>query len=106
MKNYIVKRTKDGILLNCEALVKGLVVHTVPSGPFEIGDPSGESLALARAIADHYYGASLQDAAAARMATQQAPRILDAFLIHHHLPLGGQLEISSDVLDHFFSLAK
>lgn len=106
MKNYIVTRTKDGILLTCESLdKKGQVVRTVPSGPFDSGNASKQSKALALAIAMHYMGATPEDLAATAEAQRRAPQILDAFLLHHNLPLNAHLEISSDVLDRFFALA-
>ena len=104
MKNYLLDRTHDGLQLTAESLLKGQVVRTVPPGPFDCGNASKETLALAQAIADHYFGASPADLGATAEANRQAPRILEAFLIHARIPLGGRLELSGDVLDRFFSL--
>ena len=106
MKNYLLEHARDGIRLTAEALVKGQVVRTLPPGPFDTGNASKETLALAQAIANHYFGASPADLGATAEANRQAPRILEAFLIHARIPLGGRLEISGDVLTRFFSLAQ
>ena len=105
MKNYVVTKTKNGILLTCEALVKGKVIRTVPNGPFSIGDKSEQSTALAAAIMEHYYGVTPTDPAAKAEADRQAKPFFDAFLAHHKLTaLNSSLEISSDAIDRFFAL--
>ena len=72
---------------------------------YDSGNASKESLALATAIATHYYGSSPGDAAATAQAERAAPRILNAFLVHHKLPPGARLELTSNVLDSFFAQA-
>ena len=102
MKNYIIQRTKDGLLLICESLnKKGQVEKFVPSGPFEIGDASRESLALAAAIMTHYFGS---DAPAQAEVRRKTLPFLNGFLGHHKMALGATYEISSDVIDRWASL--
>lgn len=103
MKCYIIIRVRDGILFTCESLDKrGQVVRYKASG-FEIGCSSNKALALATAILSHYYG---NDPTAQAEAQRKTKPFLEAFLLHHNLPLNGKLEISSDVIDRFFALAQ
>lgn len=105
MKCYIIQRVRDGILLTCESLdKKGQVVRYVASG-FEIGCLSKKSLALANAIMLHYYDAVESNLPGKMEANRQAQPFLDAFLLHHSLPLNGKLEIPGEVIDRFFALA-
>ena len=105
MKNYLIQRTRSGVLLTAESLVKGKVVRTVPNGPFSIGDKSKESLALAAAVMEHYYGVPQSGLPGKMEAARQAKPFFDAFLAHHKLlALNSKLEISSDVIDRFMSL--
>ena len=105
MTNYIITQTPKGIVLTCEALdAKGQVVRTTPLGPFEVGARSLDSMRLALAIADHYFGASPSDPGATAEANRQAPRILDAFLLPVRLLPGATFELSGDVLNRFFDL--
>jgi hypothetical protein len=112
VKNYIITRTATGALeLVAEAEVidkdsKGRSVGThidtaiAPStAGFDIGNDSMGTFKLATFIMQHYMGAGGQDEAARR-----TKPFMEAFLIHHQLPPGARLEISSDVLDRFFSL--
>ncbi len=102
MKNYILQRTKDGLLLICEALdKKGQVVKFVPSGPFDIGNASEGTKALALAIMGHFYGVG---PVAKAEAQRQVQPFMDAFLLSHAMPLGAKYEIPDSVIDRFFSL--
>jgi hypothetical protein len=97
VKSYIISRSSDGTLrLICQSLVRGKLVETFPAGPFEIGDFSKETHALALAILLHYYGS---DAGGQAEAQRKAEAFLGAFLLTHTLPLGGSYEITSDVVD-------
>lgn len=102
MKAYIISRGLDGKLkLTCQALVKGKLVETFPAGPFEIGNASEETKALALEILRHYYGADAEDEA-----QRKAESFLGAFLLTHSLPPGGDYEITSDVIDRFVFLSQ
>lgn len=101
MKNYIIQQLRQGLLLTCEALVKGRVQKQVSLDSYDIGNSSKGTKALALAILLHYYGA---DAGGQAEAQRRAQSFMDAFLIHHQMPLNAKLEISSDVIDRFFSL--
>lgn len=105
MKCYLLSRGMDSILrLCCQALVKGKLVETFPAGPFDIGNGSKETQALALAILLHYYGAP--DAGAEDEAQRKKQPFLEAFLLTHSMPSGAKLEISSDVIDRFVFLSQ
>jgi hypothetical protein len=106
VKTYTIQRTRDGLLLTCEELKKGKVIKAVPSGPFDIGNASEKTKALASAVMSHYMGVTPQDFGAIAEAKRRTKPFLDAFLLHHKLPLNGRIVISSDVIDRFFSLYK
>lgn len=106
MKLYTIQRVKDGLLLTCEGLnKKNQVEKSVPEGPFDIGNASKETKALALAIMSHYYGASPSDPGATAEAQRKAGPFQDAFLLAHSMPLNAKYEISSDVIDRFFALS-
>lgn len=73
-------------------------------GPFDIGNSSEESKALALAIMRHYYGASATDAGATAEAERKATLFLNAFLIHHALSPGARLQVPSNVIDRWANL--
>ncbi len=105
MKCYVISRSPDGKLkLLCQSLVKGKLIEMFPAGPFDIGNSSKETKALALAILRHYYGASLTDLPAEEEAQRKVEAFAGAFLAHHSMPPGAQYEISSDVLDRWIFL--
>ncbi len=110
MKLYTLIRKLDGTLqLTCEAEVldkdprgrpTGTHIETqIPPGPFDIGNASPHTKALALAIMFHYYSASQNDPAATAQAVRSAQQFLYAFLIHQQMPSGARLEISSDAIN-------
>ena len=107
MKCYLITRLPDGTLrLLCQEIVqsgpqKGQLVETRPAGPFDTGNSSKETKALASAIMSHYFGA---DPAAAAEAQRKVEPFLNAFLLTHRMPEPGSYEISGDVIDRFFNL--
>ena len=107
-KAYIIKREKDGaISLLCQGHdKKGNVVEERPAGPFDIGNSSTGTYALALAIMLHYMGANANDAAATAEAKKRAPRFMTAFLSHHPMrEIGATYDIDGSRLDYFFSVA-
>jgi hypothetical protein len=98
VKCYLIQRVRDGLLLTCEALVKGQVVKSVPAGPFDAGNASKETKALAVAILTHYYGGGQAEA------QRRAEPFMYAFLMHHAMPPGARLEISSETIDRWIAL--
>jgi hypothetical protein len=82
----------------------------ITSEGYDTGNASDETKALAAKIMEHYYGAvgakGEVDAGAAAEAMRREKPFLDGFLVHHNMPLGAKYEISSDVLDRFFSLTQ
>lgn len=102
MKCYLIARRSDGKLrLTCQALVKGKLLEEFPAGPFDIGNDSEEAKALAWAILSHYFGT---DAGGQAEVERRADAFLRAFLVHHSLAPGAQLEIGSEVIDRFIFL--
>jgi len=105
LKLYTISRLSGGTLqLLCEAQTKNGVVRESRVGSFDIGNSSEGTKALALAIMNHYYGAGPSDPGATAEAQRKAGPFLEAFLAHQQMPLGAKLEISSDVIDRFFSL--
>jgi hypothetical protein len=116
VKQYTLTRIPGGALeLRAQALVyekdaKGTntgashVETDITSIGYDIGNDSKETASLALAIMRHYYGATDEDAAAEVEAERKAPRFLAAYLLNHQMPPGSKYEISSDILDRFFSL--
>lgn len=122
MKCYIISRSLQGVLtVLCQSLDKnGKLIEVRPSAldarkkvSFDTGNASKETHALALAIMNHYYqplynfavlNPGVPDAGAAAEAARKAGAFQEAFLLHANIPAGGQLEISSDVIDRFFSL--
>jgi hypothetical protein len=109
VKLYTITRTRNGV--TCQAndnaagpKHNGNVTQQL-AGKFSIGDASQATKALASAIMVHYMGATPQDPGATAEAQRRTKPFLDAYLLHHKLPLNGRLVISSDVMDRFFSLA-
>jgi hypothetical protein len=115
MKLYTITRIPGGKLeLRAEKLVVdkdkngrsiGSHVETeITSTGYDTGNNSPETLALALAITRHYYGATGNDPGAEAEAIRKAAPFGYAFLFHHALSPGAQLEISSDVVDRWNSL--
>ncbi len=108
MKLYTVTRTARGIQCQVNDNAAGPKhngnVVVALAGKFSTGDASKETQALAAAIMEHYFDASPSDPGAAAEAQRKTKAFLDGFLLHHKLPAGGRLVISSDVIDRFFSL--
>jgi hypothetical protein len=107
LKAYIITRAKDGkLILLAQKLVKGKLIEEVGTSPdgYDIGNASKETLNLARAILNHYYGVSPADPAAQAEAARQQQKFMDAMLTHHQMPPGSTYEIPGEVLDRFFSL--
>lgn len=102
---YTITRQKDGLHLLCEAETRKGIVSESPAGKFDSGNASKETKALALAIATHYFGASPSDLPATAEAQRRAEPLMYAFLSHHKLPVGAKLELSSEVIDRFFSLS-
>lgn len=104
MKCYILSRDAKGNLqLLCQALLKGVLVEQLRTGPFETGQHGEKTLALARAILTHYFNNPTDPVALAEIKRRTLP-FLDAFLLHATIPPDGKLEITGDVIDRFFSL--
>lgn len=108
MRLYTIIRQPSGTLqLTCEAEVilkdqrgrsTGTKIETqTPSGPFDIGNASEETQALAAAVMSHYYGGDPE-------AKRKEKQFLEAFLIHANIPPNGKLEIYSNVIDRWASL--
>lgn len=115
-KHYTLTRPAGGPLeLRAEQLIYELDQKKRPTGAshveteitskgYDTGNASEETAALALAIMRHYYGASDADPGAKAEAIRKAPLFRNAFLIHHNMPPGSRLEISSDVIDRWTSL--
>lgn len=113
MKQYTLTRIPSGTLeLRAQAEVydkdkKGRTVgshietETTSSG-YDSGNASDQTKALAAAIVNHYMGAA-NDPGVAVEAQHRIKPFMEAFLLHHQMPLGARLEISSNVLDNFFA---
>jgi hypothetical protein len=108
VKTYIVTRTRAGVQCQANDNAAGPKhngnVTGMLAGKFSIGDASKETQVLAAAIMAHYYDAKPSDPGATAQAQRQTKAFMDAYLLHHRLPLNGRLVISSDVIDRFFSL--
>lgn len=116
MKNYTIQRLPKGpIHLLEEAVVPNTdprgrripgthVEQSTPVGSFDVGNASDGTKALATEILKHYYAAKPDDAPAMAEVGRRVLPFLEAFLQHHKMKPGSRLEISSDVIDRFFSL--
>jgi hypothetical protein len=115
VKLYTLTRDQSGtLILTAQAEVidkdargRSIGMHTethITSVGYDIGNDSKETATLALAIMRHYYGVTDADPAAEAEAERKAPRFLAAYLLNHQMPPNSRYEISSDVLDRFFSL--
>jgi hypothetical protein len=102
MKNYLIRRLKDGTLhLLAQAQTKKGLVDTEIVGQFDIGDATVGAHALALEIMVHYFGS---DVAGAAEAARKADAFMWAFLAHHRMDEpGATYEVSSDVIDSFLA---
>lgn len=112
MKSYTITRMPNGevhLLAQMQVVDKdqrgrttGTHIDERVSKGYDIGNATAQSQSLAADIMAHYYGS---DAGAMAEAARKTTAFLHAFLIHNNLPLGGKLEISSDVIDRWNSLS-
>jgi hypothetical protein len=71
---------------------------------FDIGNSSLGTQALAAKIMQHYYGATAADPGATAEAERRTKPFMEAFLLSHQMSPGAKFEISSEILDRFFSI--
>ncbi len=105
MKCYIISKDAAGkVTLLAQALIRGQLQEQTFAGPFDTGNSSLSTKALAFTILCHYFGATPGDPAAQAEAQRQTVPFMDAFLLTHNMLPNSRYEISSDVIDRFFSL--
>jgi hypothetical protein len=107
MKTYAIRRTHAGVACQANDNAAGPKhngnVTMDLAGKFSVGDSSAGTKALAAAVMAHYYNASASDPGATAEAKRRERPFLDAYLIHHKMPVGGRLVINSDVISNWIS---
>lgn len=104
MKSYLIQVDRKGtISVIAEDNQAGEKHNQYVKGPLTIGTEEPIALALARAIMEHYYGASKADPSAQAEADRYAGSFMNAFLLTHKMKPSSRYEISGEIIDNWIA---